>query len=185
MTNQKSDIALDAVKAVATALAEGKPESDVWKTFEREMTAVFGQRYFTVLAFDSDSSRMCRLYSNRPDIGPVGGVKRVTRSPWVQHVLLDGKIYVGSTKADVKSAFSEHEKLWSIGCESTLNIPIRKNGLRWASSVCSTAPTRMIPRILPWRTYLANSLWCRSKRASTVSPTLKRRVTRSTYRHVC
>ncbi|MEA3084907.1 MAG: hypothetical protein QOC89_2604 [Paraburkholderia sp.] len=130
MKNQQSpDIALDAVKAVATVLAEGRPESDVWQTFEREMTAVFGQRYFTVLAFDAESSRMCRVYSNRPDIGPVGGVKRVTRSPWVQHVLLDGKIYVGSTKADVKSAFSEHETLWSIGCESTFNIPIRKNGL--------------------------------------------------------
>jgi GAF domain-containing protein len=129
MTKQKSDSALDAVKAVAAALSEGKPESDVWQTFEREMTAVFGQRYFTVLAFDAGSSRMCRLYSNQLDIGPVGGVKRVTRSPWVQHVLLDGKIFVGSTKADVKSAFSEYEKLWSIGCESTLNIPIRKNGL--------------------------------------------------------
>jgi hypothetical protein len=101
----------------------------VWHEFERSLTEVFGQRLFTVLAYDATSSRLGRLHSNRLDINPVGGLKRVTQSRWAAQVLHGGEMFIGSTRDDIKAVFSEYEVLWSIGCESVLNIPVRKNGV--------------------------------------------------------
>ncbi|MEJ0071592.1 MAG: GAF domain-containing protein [Pseudomonadota bacterium] len=90
---------------------------------------MFGFRLFTVLAYDAASKRLVRLRSNRPDINPVGGVKRVTQSRWVDQVLRRGEIFIGSTREDVKAVFSDYALLWSIGCASALNIPVRKSGV--------------------------------------------------------
>ncbi|ASW00930.1 GAF domain-containing protein [Paraburkholderia aromaticivorans] len=129
MSNSHPNGALSALERVADALQEGQTPELVWQTIEQALTQVYGQRLFTVLAYDEQSRRLGRLHSNRPDINPVGGFKRVTESRWVDHVLHRGEIFVGSTREDIKAVFSEYEVLWSIGCESVLNIPVRKNGL--------------------------------------------------------
>ncbi|MFT4069404.1 GAF domain-containing protein [Paraburkholderia sp.] len=107
----------------------GNSADPVWQAFERSLTEVFGQRLFTVLAYDETSSRLGRLHSNRLDINPVGGLKRVTQSRWSDQVLRRGEIFIGSTREDIEAVFSEYEVLWSIGCESVLNIPVRRNGI--------------------------------------------------------
>lgn len=128
MGNGNQGIVLSAMERVASALQEGQAPEVVWQVLERALSEVYGQRLFTVLAYDAQSSRLGRLHSNRPDINPVGGVKRVTQSMWADHVLRRGEIFTGSTREDIKAVFSEYEVLWSIGCESVLNIPVRKNG---------------------------------------------------------
>jgi len=113
----------------ATAAGGDGIGDPVWHEFEQSLTEVFGQRLFTVLAYDARSSRLGRLHSNRLDINPVGGLKRVTQSRWSAQVLQRGEMFVGSSRADIQAVFSEYELLWSIGCESVLNIPVRKNGV--------------------------------------------------------
>jgi hypothetical protein len=120
---------LSAVTRVASALQEGLQPDAVWQVMERALSEVYGQRLFTVLAYDEQSSRLGRLHSNRPDINPVGRFKRVTQSVWVDHVLRRGEVFTGSTREDIRAVFSEYEVLWSIGCESVLNIPVRKSGV--------------------------------------------------------
>jgi hypothetical protein len=128
MEHCNRDIAMAGLARIAAALQEGRPPEAVWPVVERALTEVYGQRLFTVLAYDEASSRLSRVHSNRPDINPVGGFKRVTRSMWADHVLQRGEIFIGSTRDDIKSVFSEYETLRSIGCESVLNIPVRRNG---------------------------------------------------------
>jgi hypothetical protein len=129
MSTLNQNLPLSAVASVAGALQEGQSPDAIWKTIEQALTQVYGQRLFTVLAYDEQSSRLGRLHSNRPDINPVGGFKRVTQSMWADHVLRRGEIFRGSTREDIKAVFSEYQVLWSIGCESVLNIPVRKNGV--------------------------------------------------------
>ncbi|MFM0009581.1 GAF domain-containing protein [Paraburkholderia sediminicola] len=129
MTNTNHALIFRAIERVARMQQEGGKADLVWSEFERSLTEVFGQRLFTVLAYDEASSRLGRLHSNRLDINPVGGLKRVTQSRWSDQVLRRGEIFVGSTREDIKAVFSEYEVLWSIGCESVLNIPVRKNGV--------------------------------------------------------
>lgn len=126
-TNQAS--AFRAIERIARMLQDGGHADVVWNEFERGLTEVFGQTLFTVLAYDEASSRLGRLHSNRLDINPVGGLKRVTQSRWSDQVLRRGEIFIGSTREDIQAVFSEYRVLWSIGCESVLNIPVRKNGV--------------------------------------------------------
>ncbi|WP_330555589.1 GAF domain-containing protein [Burkholderia multivorans] len=121
--------AWSAISRFARVLNDGRSEALIWYELERALTDVFGQRLFTVLAYDATSGRLGRLHSNRPDINPVGGMKRVTESRWVEQVLHRGEIFRGSTRDDIQAVFSEYEVLWSIGCESVLNIPVRKAGV--------------------------------------------------------
>lgn len=107
--------------------------SALWSEVEVALTSAFGQRLFTALVFDEPTRRLVRVYSNRLDINPVGGCKSVTDSPWVRHVLQDAKVFVGSTREDIRSVFSEYETLWAIGCESVLNIPVRFDGVTYGS----------------------------------------------------
>ena len=71
---------------------------------------------------------MQRLYSSRPDINPVGGMKRVTRSDWVDRVLVRGEGYLGSSAQDIRSVFSDHALLISHGLESVKNVSVRLDG---------------------------------------------------------
>ncbi|QCP50310.1 GAF domain-containing protein [Trinickia violacea] len=122
-------LVLPALKRFARATHEGHAAESIWCELERTLTDVFGQRLFTVLAYDEASNRLGRLHSNRPDINPVGGMKRVTHSRWTEQVLRRGEIFLGSTREAIKAVFSEYEVLWSIGCESVLNIPVRKGSI--------------------------------------------------------
>ncbi|MEX4005143.1 GAF domain-containing protein [Paraburkholderia sp. EG285A] len=118
-----------ALSRVARASHENRAPQVIWEELERSVTDIFGQTLFTVLAYNDATKRLCRLHSNRLDINPVGGIKRVTPSRWVEHVLNLGDVFVGSNRNDIKAVFSEYEVLWSIGCESVLNIPVRHAGV--------------------------------------------------------
>lgn len=132
MTGTNHASAFRAIERIARMQQEQQPAGHadlVWNEFERGLTEAFGQKLFTVLAYDESSSRLGRLHSNRLDINPVGGLKRVTQSRWSDQVLRRGEVFIGSTREDIQAVFSEYQVLWSIGCESVLNIPVRKNGV--------------------------------------------------------
>ena len=120
---------ITAITSLAYSLHCGEAPDVFWKDLERALRDAFGHRLFTVLAYDSQNGLLGRVYSTRPDFNPVGGRKRVTKSMWTRHVLKDGNIFRGSTREDIKAVFSDYEVLWANGCESVLNIPVRKRGV--------------------------------------------------------
>jgi hypothetical protein len=117
------------IQQLAAFLQSTEGSTNTWHAFEEGLGAVFGHQLFTVMVFDAGRGRLRRLHSNRADVSPVGGAKVVTDSFWTRHVLREGRIYVGSTEADIRSVFSEHRTLASIGCDSALNIPVRNGGV--------------------------------------------------------
>lgn len=123
------NISFEGPVELARNLQGATSRKDFWIELDQALQKTFGHKLFTVLAYAADKDLMMRLYSNQPAINPIGGAKTVTDSFWTRHVLREGKIYVGSTRDDIKSVFSEYEKLWSIGCESVLNIPVRSDGV--------------------------------------------------------
>jgi len=118
-----------SIAGLASTLQRAPGPVNLWLEFERALGTAFGHRLFTVLFFDAEKSRLQRVHSNQPDVSPVGGAKAVTESDWTRHVLREGRIYVGSNAADIRAAFSEHALLASIGCDSVVNIPVRKSGV--------------------------------------------------------
>ena len=117
---------IQALTGLGRKLQEGA--GDLWTDVDNAMQVLFGHKLFTALVFDRSRGRLARIYSNNQEVSTVGGAKAVTDSPWSRRVLMDGQIYVGSTRDDIRTAFSEYEQLWGIGCESVLNIPVQHEG---------------------------------------------------------
>lgn len=124
-----SDRPTGIFSSLALSLHRNEPADSFWKKLDGELQDIFGHKLFTVLAYDVSSRLLCRVYSTQLDINPVGGIKRVTDSRWTRHVLEEGKVFRGETREDIKAVFSDYEVLWSIGCESVLNIPVVKRGM--------------------------------------------------------
>ncbi|WP_233238574.1 GAF domain-containing protein [Bordetella sp. LUAb4] len=119
---------LDILAHLATALGAATTPAQRWQASDVALQALYGHRLYTILAFDTKARLLQRLYSSRPDINPVGGIKRVTQSPWVDRVLLAGTGYVGSSPADLAAVFSDHALLTSHGLGSVLNISVLNRG---------------------------------------------------------
>lgn len=87
-----------------------------------------GHILFTVLVHHPALRQSERFYSNMPGQYPVGGRKPVTDSAWMQTIIGRGEPYIGRTREDIREAFYDHELIWSLGCESVLNLPVRWRG---------------------------------------------------------
>lgn len=121
---------LDGIARLSALLQAGETApADIWKAFDTELKAGFGHNLFTILSYDPVRQLMVRVHSNQLEFNPIGGAKRVTDSHWTQQVLKESRMLVGSNREDIKAVFSEYEKLWAIGCESVLNIPVRADGV--------------------------------------------------------
>jgi GAF domain-containing protein len=110
---------------IAGALHAGAGAAQAWQAFDAAFDSLYGHILFTALAYDADAQLLRRVFSNRPDINPIGGAKRVTASPWRARVLEQGTPYIGRDAADITAVFSDHPLLLSHGCESILNLPVR------------------------------------------------------------
>jgi hypothetical protein len=106
-----------------------RPQPDqLFAALSRALQSALGHILFTVLVHDVEGGALRRLFSTRPDVNPVGGTKPVTGSDWMRQVLQRGEPYIGRSREDLRVVFSDHERLWSIGCESVLNMPIVWSG---------------------------------------------------------
>ena len=116
-----------------------------------------GHILFTVLISHPGLLQNERFYSNKPAEYPVGGSKPITDSPWMRRVIREGLPYIGRTREDIRDVFFDYELIWSLGCESVLNYPVRWRGQTVARSTCCIAPattTRRRCRRWPsWRTW--------------------------------
>ncbi|MDB5761615.1 MAG: hypothetical protein JWQ21_610 [Herminiimonas sp.] len=117
-----------AAALVADLMQQNASSLTIWKAIDEALAEALGHRLFTVLAYADESAKLVRLYSSRPEVNPVGGMKDVVPSPWAQSVLIAGEPYIGRTREDIKEVFFDHEILWGIGCESVLNMPVRLGG---------------------------------------------------------
>jgi hypothetical protein len=95
---------------------------------EAALAATIGHKLFTILIHHPGQRESERFFSNRPREYPVGGRKPVTDSAWMQRVIGAGEPYIGRTREDIQDAFFDYELIWSLGCESVLNMPVRWRG---------------------------------------------------------
>ncbi|CAP41598.1 hypothetical protein [Bordetella petrii] len=126
MTGKTTELSL--ILPVARQLALDVPDAAAWHRADVALGQCYGHRLFTILAYDKRVGLMQRVYSSRPDINAVGGIKRVTQSRWVEQVLVQGEGYLGSSADDLRSVFSDHATLLAHGLASVMNISVRIGG---------------------------------------------------------
>jgi hypothetical protein len=104
-----------------------QPEA-VYKAIDAALKATPGFRLFTILVCHNEKQLVQRVYTSNPASYPVGGTKPMSTSAWGDRVLKGGEVYIGRTREDIKTAFFDYELIWSLGCESVINVPIRWRG---------------------------------------------------------
>lgn len=124
---------MHAVEDLIRAQAERDQPAAVFRALDQALAAEPGHILFTVLLHHPEQRESERFYSNMPDAYPVGGRKPVTDHPWMQQVIRAGRPYIGRTRADIQYVFHDYELIWSLGCESVLNMPVR-----WAGETVGT-----------------------------------------------
>lgn len=135
---------LTSLAQLAAKLHANSNDADLWRALDRTLDEVFGHALFTVLAFTKQSGAT-RLYSTNTNLHPLGTRNKsppgnhervpISNAPppadrvaWVQQVLVDGQIWRGQVREDLKAAFEDWEQLWEADLGSVMNIPIRLSG---------------------------------------------------------
>jgi transcriptional regulator with GAF, ATPase, and Fis domain len=117
-----------ALRRVANAMAEeGQPEPALG-ALQEAFADMVGYKLFTILTYDRSARVARRAFSSMPEAYPVGGTKPIVETDWVRQVLRDGKTYVGHERDDIRHVFTDYELIWSLGCESIINVPVRWDG---------------------------------------------------------
>ncbi len=122
------DSMTQALQGVAAAqAAAGQPGTSL-QALADAFAETVGYKLFTVLLHDPAAGQIRRAYSNMPAEYPVAGAKPITDSPWMRQVLQRGEPYVGRNRDDIRAVFFDYELIWSLGCESVLNLSVRWDG---------------------------------------------------------
>ncbi len=117
-----------ALQKVAIAHAAAGQPGTTLQALGDAFAETVGHKLFTVLLHDPAAGQIRRAYSNMPAEYPVSGAKPITDSPWMRQVLQRGEPYVGRDRDDIRTVFFDYELIWSLGCESVLNLSVRWNG---------------------------------------------------------
>ena len=116
------------IETMIAAQAEADQPAATFAALDAALARTPGHILFTVLAYAAGVNHSQRIYSNLPDAYPVGGRKPLGDTPWMRHVLRGGNPWICRTREDIKEVFFDYELIWSLGCESMLNMPVRWRG---------------------------------------------------------
>ena len=94
----------------------------------RALDDATGVRLFTVTVCDPDAGLVRRAYSSMPQAYPVSGTKPMQEDDWSDIVMRDGKSFVANTTSEFAPWFPDHAQINSLGCQSAMNIPVKKGG---------------------------------------------------------
>jgi hypothetical protein len=88
-----------------------------------------GFQLFTVSAVGrGGAQRVMRVWSNRPEVYPIGGFKDLQGDPWVQQLFTAQQNLVCNSKEEIERAFPDHETIVGLGCASGINLPVVFDG---------------------------------------------------------
>jgi transcriptional regulator with GAF, ATPase, and Fis domain len=107
----------------AVAAANDQPTA-TYAALRELADKLIGAKLFTLMSFDFETSLAARFYSNMPDAYPVSGTKPVNTDHWATTVLVEKKVFVANTIAEIADVFPDHKLIKSLGCESCINVPV-------------------------------------------------------------
>jgi hypothetical protein len=113
---------------VAAALGQKGQPASVLAALDRATAATLGHRLFTGLLYRAETGESERVYTSHPAAYPVGGRKAVRETTWTARVFGERRAYVGRGPEDIRAAFLDHELIFSLGCQSVLNLPVVFDG---------------------------------------------------------
>ena len=129
---------LDILKDLMATEPSLERSNNLWSAASNALVSYYGFSLFTVLSFASPTG-VERVYTTRSELHPRGkreprlGVSGSVATPpkrdqWQQCLLVEGKPWIGSVKADLRDVFEDWELLWENELGSVMNVPLRLEG---------------------------------------------------------
>lgn len=119
---------------MAQALAQDRQPDRGLQALAAALSERIGYRLFTVLILDRQAGVSRRYYSSRPEAYPTDGAKPIREdSDFFAHVVQEGRPRICLDREACRQAFPDHELIFSLGCESAVNVPVRWDGQTIAS----------------------------------------------------
>ena len=106
------------------AITHAVQPDECWRALQNLTAAVAGLKLFTVMTVDLTNEVAHRAYSSHPADYPVSGTKPIHYDSWFEIVHTQHKLFVANTIVDIARVFPDHEKIWSLGCGSVVNLPV-------------------------------------------------------------
>jgi hypothetical protein len=109
---------------LAEALAAPDQPKSCFAALDAALQDAIGHRFLTVLVYRWEEGVAERLYSSRPDLYPARGRKAIAEAPTQKRVAETRQPYIGRDAEDIRRDFPDHAKIFALGCESILNMPV-------------------------------------------------------------
>ena len=106
------------------AITHAVQPDEYWKALQNLTGSIAGFKLFTVMTVDLANEVALRAYSSHPADYPVSGTKPIHYDSWFEIVHTQHKLFVANTIVDIAKVFPDHEKIWSLGCGSVVNLPV-------------------------------------------------------------
>ena len=120
----------DAFRLCVACLAAGMSGREMpadWAALQQRVERCVEFQLLTVLAVDWDAQLVRRCHSSDERHYPSGGVKRLMDSSWAHQVLREGRVFRSVDASDMRTAFADHELLFSLGLNYALNVPVLRD----------------------------------------------------------
>ena len=118
----------ELLSPLVAALGEARQPGATFEAVDAALARAVGHRLLTVLLYLPAEGVAERLYSSRPDRYPARGRKAFAEAPTQRRVAETGRPYIGRDAADIRRDFPDAEKIFALGCESILNMPVLWRG---------------------------------------------------------
>lgn len=111
-------------RAFEEALARHDDPLETGAALHRLAEALIGVKIFTLTAIEMPLMQVRRVYSSHPDVYPVLGTKPIVLDPWFEAMRTERRITAINTAAEMEGQFPDLALIRSLGCNSSLSVPI-------------------------------------------------------------
>lgn len=114
----------DLFAPLAAALAQPDQPEATFVALDQVLGQAIGHRFLSMLVYRWQEGLAERIYSSRPEVYPRHGRKAFTEAPTQRRVAEGMQPYIGRDAADIRRDFPDHDRIFALGCESILNMPV-------------------------------------------------------------
>ncbi|MDH6146826.1 histidine kinase [Paraburkholderia tuberum] len=117
------------LERLALAMRLKNQPLELFRAVHAVAAKAIGLSLFTIMSYDARCHEVERVYTNMPDVYPLGGRKKKQGTAWARQILQDLKPFRAATSQGIREVFDDHAVMTAIGLGSILNIPIAYDGV--------------------------------------------------------
>ena len=120
------------VQTFLEAVRLQSPEA-AFEAFAGLVRATLGTRLLTASALEIEDGKVTegrsrRIYTDNPEVYPVGGFKPIPDNKWTDIVLRRQEVFSTLSIEEIAEVLFDWEIIRSLGCESNVNVPVVVGG---------------------------------------------------------